>query len=228
MIGMSNMQHLQCPLLTECCRILSFTEVLQCAFVTEFCSVLLSTKCCSLLQLTAANHELTADAAAQVRQAQGYLNIRVVCTGDDAEVVQNLYDFTQAAMVHAATGTVVDMASWTTADYSVRYRKLVQTTRPMVLRTMGTVGLSRASTTSPYMPLLLVKLLGALRVRHCLPQSVHLRCPTDSINSMPVIVCACRSLFVHVGDCPTLCDAMQCMPNVKFRQRPNKQHSRFQ
>lgn len=80
---------------------------------------------------------------AQVRQAQGYQHIRTVCTDEDWEVVQNLYDFTQDAMKLAATGRVEDLAAWTSADYNIKYLKLVQTTRPMVRRTMGMVDLSK-------------------------------------------------------------------------------------
>lgn len=132
MIGMSDMQHLQCPYALS---VAESYHSLKC------CSVLLSATCCSLLQLTAANHELFADAAAE---AQGYLKIRLVCTDDVWQVVQSLYDFTQAAMVRPATGRVVVLVSWTNADSSVRYRKLVQTTRPMVHRSMGTADWSRA------------------------------------------------------------------------------------
>ena len=58
-------------------------------------------------------------------------------------MVQNLYDFTQDAMKLAATGRVEDLAAWTSADYNIKYLKLVQTSRPLVRRTMGMVDLSK-------------------------------------------------------------------------------------
>lgn len=81
--------------------------------------------------------------ATQVRQAQGYQHIRTVCTDDDWEVVKTLYDFTQDAMRLAATGRVEDLAAWTSADYNIKYLQLVQTSRPMVRKTMGVVDLSK-------------------------------------------------------------------------------------
>ena len=90
--------------------------------------------------------------ATQVRQAQGYEHIRVVCTKKNWEVVQNLYDFTQDAMKLAATGRVEDLATWTSADYRVEYLELVSSTRPMVHRTMGVVDLSRVQCIQQPMP----------------------------------------------------------------------------